>query len=55
MMKEPTCYQSQNPNCIDYFLNNGKALFKHSETFETGLSNHHKQISTIMKKDLLVL
>ena len=55
MMKQPTSYQSQNPNCIDYFLNNGKALFKHSETFETGLSNHHKQISTIMKKDLLVL
>ena len=55
MMKEPPCYQSQNPNYIDYFLNNGKALFKHSQTFETGLSNHHKLISTIMKKDLLVL
>ena len=22
LIKEPTCYQSQNPNCIDHFLTN---------------------------------
>ena len=49
LIKEPTCYQSQNPNCIDHFLTNWKALFKHFRTFETGLSDHHKLNSTIMK------
>ena len=41
--------KSQNPNCIDHFLTNRKALFKHCQTFETGLSDHGKLISTIMK------
>ena len=50
LIKEPTCYQSQNPNCIDHFLTNRKALFKHCQTFETGLSDHHKLISTIMNE-----
>ena len=44
-IKEPICYQSQNPNCIDHFLINRKALFKHCQTFETGLSDDHKLIS----------
>ena len=52
LIKEPTCYQSQNPNCIDHFLTNRKALFKHCQTFETGLSDHHKLISTIMKSGI---
>ena len=29
LMKEPTCYQSQNPSGIDHFLTNCKTLFKH--------------------------
>ena len=37
LIKEPTCYQSQNPNCIDHFPTNRKALFKHCQTFETCL------------------
>ena len=53
LIKEPTCYQSQNPNCIDHFLTNRKALFKHCQTFETGVSDHHKLISTIMKSGIL--
>ena len=34
------------------FLSNQKALFKHCQTFETGLSDHHKLISTIMKSGI---
>ena len=49
LIKTPTCYQSHNPTCIDNILTNQKALFKLSKTFETGLSDHHKLISTIMK------
>ena len=48
LIKELTCYQSQNPNSIDHFLINQKPVFKH-QTFETVLSDHHKLISRIMK------
>ena len=50
-IQEPTCYQSQNPNCIDHFLTN-RRTFKHCQTLETGLSDHHKLISTIMKSGI---
>ena len=52
IIKEPTCYQAQNPNCIDHFLINRKALFKHCQTFETGPSDHRKLISMIMKSGI---
>ena len=56
LLKESTCYQSQNPNCIDHcidhFLPNRKTLFKHCQSFEIGLSDHHKLISTIMKSGI---
>ena len=42
LIKEPTCY-------IDHFLTNLKKLFKHCQTFKTGLSDHLKLISMIMK------
>ena len=52
LIKEPTCYKSKNPNCIVHFLINLKALFKHCQPFETGLSDHHKLISAIMKSGI---
>ena len=55
IIKEPTCHQAQNPNCIDHFLINRKALFKHCQTFETGPSDHRKLISMIMKSVSLTL
>ena len=45
----PTCYQSNDPTCIDLILTNKKNLFKLSDTLETGLSYHDKLISTILK------
>ena len=50
LIKEPTCYQSQNPNCIDQFLTRRKALFKHCQTFETGLSKDLKRFIGLIKK-----
>ena len=35
--------------CIDLTLTNKKNLFKLSNTFETGISDHHKLVSTILK------
>ena len=52
LIQEPTCYKSQNHNSIDHFLTNRKTFFKHCQTFETGLSDHHKLISTIMKSGI---
>ena len=49
LIKKPTCYQSNTPSCIDLILTNRKSLFKFSNTFETGLSDHHKLICTILK------
>ena len=49
LINEPTCVQSHNPTCIDNFLTNQKAMFKLSRLFETGLSDHHKLISVVMK------
>ena len=52
LIQEATCYQLQNPNCIDHFLTNRKTLFKHCQTFETVLSDNHKLILTIMKSGI---
>ena len=49
LIKKPTCYQSNTPSCIDLILTNRKSLFKLSNTFETGLSDHHKLVCTILK------
>ena len=49
LITKPTCYQSINPTCNDLILTNKRNLFKLYSTFETGLSDHHKLISTFLK------
>ena len=49
LINSPTCYQSHIPTCIDHILTNQKSLFKCFKTFETGLSDQHKLISTTIK------
>ena len=49
LINEPTCFQSHDPTCIDNTLTNRKTMFKLSKTFESGLWDHHKLVSTIMK------
>ena len=47
---DPTCFKnSKNPRCIDFLLTNIKPSFMKINVFETGISDHHKMISTIMK------
>ena len=46
---DPTCFKnSENPSCIDFLLTNFKPSFLKT-VFETGICDHHKMISTIMK------
>ena len=49
MIKEPTCFKSVKGRCIDLFLTNKKHCFQHTQTFETGMSDHHVMIYTMFK------
>ena len=52
LIDPPTCYKSINPTCIDLILTNKKNHFMKSAMFETGLSDHHKLIATILRKTI---
>ena len=50
LIKEPTCYKNpNNPSSIDVILTNNKNSFQNSMATETGLSDHHKMIITVIK------
>ena len=49
LISEPTCFKSINPTCIDNFLTNKKTRFMKTLTFETGVSDHHKFIGTMLR------
>ena len=52
LIDSPTCYKSINPTWIDLILTNKKNHFMKSTTFETGLSDRHKLIITILRKTI---
>ena len=49
LIKVPTCFKSENPKCIDLILTNKHHTFQNSNTMETGLSDFHSMIVTILK------
>ena len=49
LISEPTYFKSINPTCIDNFLTNKKTRFMKTLTFETGVSDHHKLIGTMLR------
>ena len=49
MIKEPTCFKSENPKCIDLVLTNRDRSVHSTTTVETGLSDFHKMILTVLK------
>ena len=49
LVKEPTCFKSGNPRCIDLLLTNRERNFQHTTAIETGLSDFHKLIVTVLK------
>ena len=49
LIKEATFFQSSDPSCIDLIITNQKNMYELSNTFETGISDHHKLISTVAK------
>ena len=50
LVKEPTCFKAENPTCIDFILTNRYRSCQHTTTIETGLSNFHKMVVTVLKK-----
>ena len=50
MINKPTCYKNPDkPTCIDLILTNCPRSFQNSCVIETGLSDFHKMIVTVMK------
>ena len=49
LIKSPTCFKSDSPRCFDLILTNRKSSFQNSTTVETGLSDFHTMILTILK------
>ena len=50
LVKEPTCFKTiDNPSYIDLFLTNTPPSFQNTIAVETGLSDFHKMVVTVMK------
>ena len=49
MIKNPTCFKSSNNSFIDLILTNNSYLYRKSQYFETGFSDHHYLICTMLK------
>ena len=49
LMKNKT-YFKETSSCIDFILTNRKYSFKNTSSYETGLSDHHQLIYSVMKK-----
>ena len=50
LIKKPTCFKNpDNPSSIDVILTNSKNMFQNSITLETGISDFHKMVITVMK------
>ena len=49
MMKQNTCFKGDRGSCIDLLITNSKFSFMKTNSFETGLSDHHHMMYTILK------
>ena len=49
LIQKPTCLKSSSGTCIDLILTNKNLFFFDSDTFETGLSDHHVLVHTTFK------
>ena len=48
LVKEPTCYKSHTPKCIDLVLTNRNRSVQKTATVKTGLSDFHKMVVTVL-------
>ena len=53
LVTQPTCFKSiTSPTCIDLILTNSRTSFRHTSLVETGISDHHKMVQTVVKSTL---
>ena len=55
LIKDPTCFYTQQGRCIDLMLTNSRHNFMHSKTFDTGESDFHNMIYTMFKTTFVKL
>ena len=50
IVKNKACFKSiENPCCVDLIITEKQGSFQHTNFFETGISDHHKLITAVMK------
>ena len=50
IVKNKTCFKSiENPSCVDLIITDKPGSFQHTNVFETGISDHHKLVATVMR------
>ena len=49
IIKSKTCYKSQEGSCIDLIITIRHSLHQFSHVFETGISDHHLMVYTMLK------
>ena len=50
IIKNKTCFKSiENPSCVDLIITDNPGSFQHTIVFETGISDHHKLVTTVLK------
>ena len=54
-MKDKTCFKSVNGRCIDLIISNRKYSLQHTGTVDTGLSDHHHLIYSMLKTQFVKL
>ena len=50
LISSPACFQSTNSTFTDLILTNQEELFSNSSTCEAGISDHHRLVSTMLRK-----
>ena len=55
LINTPTCFKSYEGSCIDLILTNKKHSFQKSQSFETGISEYHHMIYTMLKQSFVKL
>ena len=53
LINTPTCFKSRDGRCVDLILTNKKHSFQLSNSFETGLSDYHHMIHTMLKQSFV--
>ena len=49
LFHDPTCFKSSDGRCIDLILSNKRRSFQKSNSFETGISDHHHLVYTMFR------